>query len=223
MGRDIVAQPLALRAQHQRDPGRPQRLGQRGLRLAGQPDPPEARRRHVVERAGEIDHPRPGHRLQRPARRLGQRARFARRVPVLRDDAERVERGGRAQDGADIVRVRDLIEHQQRPAVRRLVEQVGEQDVVQTLDLRDHALMRRVARHQPAEIGGVGEGDRDAGIDVEFRRRLARRPDADDRPLRIGERRTHGVAAPEAGAVLGLGRLAGLASHPYRLGGWRRG
>ena len=96
----------------------------------------------------------------------------------------------------------------------RLVEQVGEQEIVQPLDLGDDALVRRVARHQPAEIGDVGKGDRDVLRRCHSsRRRLARRPDPVDPALGIGERGGDGVAAPETGAVLGLGRLAGLASH----------
>ena len=47
-------------------------------------------------------------------------------MAVLGDDAERVEGCGRAQDCADIVRVGDLVEHQQRPLVLRPVEQIGE-------------------------------------------------------------------------------------------------
>ena len=45
----------------------------------------------------------------------------------------------------------------QRPPVLGRIEQVGEQDVVQPLDLGDDALVRRVARHHPAEIGDVGD------------------------------------------------------------------
>ena len=88
---------------------------------------------------------------------------FRRRVPVLGDQAERVEGRRRAQDRADIVRIGDLVEHDQGPPVLGPVEQIGEQDVVEPLDLGDHALVRRVARHQPAEIGDVGIGDRDRG------------------------------------------------------------
>ena len=141
--------------------GGPERFGERGLRLAGQADPPEARLGDLVERAGEVDHAHPGHGLERAAGGLGERAGFGRRVAVLGDDAERVERGGRAQDRADIVRIGDLVEHQQRPAVLGLVEQVGEQHIGQLLDLGDDALVRRVARHQPAEVGDVGVGDRE--------------------------------------------------------------
>jgi hypothetical protein len=36
-------------------------------------------------------------------------------VPVLRYDPDRIERGGRAQDRADIVRIGHLVEHEQRP------------------------------------------------------------------------------------------------------------
>ena len=167
-----------------------------------------------------------GTRLERAAGGLGERPGFGRRVPVLGDDAERVERRRRAQDRADIVGVGDMVEHEQRPPVRRLVEQVGEQHVGQPLDLGDQALVRRIARHQPAEIGDVGEGDGNAPVDLERGRRFAGRPDADDLALGIGERRGDGVAPPETGTVLRLAGLARLASHraamPRRPGAGKR-
>ena len=172
--------PFALGAEHQRDAAlRPIASASVSVGLAGQPDPPEARLGDFVERAGEVDDAHPGHDLQRARGGARERARFGRRVAVLRDDAERIERRRRAQDRADIVRIGHLIEHQQRPAVlRALLEQIAEPDILERLDLGDDALMRRVAGHQPAEIGDVGIDDREDRRQVERRQRLARAPDA---------------------------------------------
>ena len=45
-------------------------------------------------------------------------------MAVLGDDAERAERRRRAQDGADIVRIGHLVEHQQRRALRSIGQQI---------------------------------------------------------------------------------------------------
>jgi len=213
----ILAHALALGAEDERDPGRAERFGQGHIRLAGEADPPEAGGGHIVERAGEIDDADPGHGLERPRRRLGERSGFGRGVPVLRDHAQGVERRRGAQDRADIVRIGDLIEDEQRAMILRLIEEVGEEKIFEPLDLDDDALVRRVARDEAAEIGDVGESERDGGVDLVAGGGLARREDPHHPPLRIGERGGDGVSAPETGAVLGLGRLAGLASHRFAL------
>jgi hypothetical protein len=113
VGRCVLAHAFAFRAQHQSDARRPQHLGEVEVGFAGQTDAPESGFRHFVECAGKVHHPYPRHDLQCAAGRLGERSAFWRCMAILGDDAERVEGGGRAQDGADIVRVRHLVEHQQ--------------------------------------------------------------------------------------------------------------
>ena len=124
-------------------------------------------------------------------------------MAVLGDDADRAERGGRAQDRADIVRVGDLVEHQQDRALRRLVEQLVEPHVFERLDLDHHALVRRVVRHQPAEVGASASVTGNVLRELHERRGLARRPGAQHLALGIVERRGDRVLAPEARPVGG--------------------
>ena len=98
-------------------------------------------------------------------------------------------------------------------AILGLVEKVGEQKIGQPFDLGDDALVGSVARHQPAEIGGVGIGDRNRGIEIERAGGGAGDRDPDDPALGIGERGGDRVPAPETWAVLGLHGLAGFAAH----------
>ncbi len=78
-------------------------------------------------------------------------------MTVLGDDPDRAERGRRAQDRADIMRVGDLVEHQQDGASGGLAQQAVEPDIVERLDLDHHALVRRIVGNQPAKIGRLGE------------------------------------------------------------------
>ena len=73
---------------------------------------PEARFLELLERAREIDGAHQRHDLQRAGGGLGQHAGIGGRVAFGDDDAGNAEGGGRAQDGADIVRVGDLVERQ---------------------------------------------------------------------------------------------------------------
>ena len=57
-----------------------------------------------------------------------------------------------------------------------LGEHVVEPHVLERLDLDHHALVRRVVRHQPAEVGDVGERHRDVLGKLHEARGLARRP-----------------------------------------------
>ena len=64
------------------------------------------------EPAREILHADQRHVFERAGGGLGQRAGRIRAVALRGDDRRRRERGGRAEDGADIVRIGDLVEHQ---------------------------------------------------------------------------------------------------------------
>ncbi len=197
-------QPFALGPEHQRDARRVlERDVERVGRLAVERDAPVARLGDLVERAGEIDHAHPGHEFQRPGRRPRDYAGFGRGMAVLCDDAKRIERGGRAQDGADIVRIGDLIEHDDRPArgfvALAFLQQIAQPDVVERLDFRDNALVGRVARHHPAQVSHIGIDDGQDGRQLERGNGLARAPDLANHPVRVGERRGDGVAAIKAG------------------------
>ena len=58
------------------------------------------------------------------------------------------------------MRVGDLVEDQQNGALRSLGEDAVEPDILERLDLDDHALVRRIVGDQPAEVGDVGQRDR---------------------------------------------------------------
>ena len=107
----VMPHAFAFRPQHQCDRAGGQGLRQRRLRLAGKPDAPVPRFGDVFERARQIDHPHPRYHFERARGRLGKRARFGRRVPVLRQHRAGVERGGGAHDRAHVVRIGDLIEY----------------------------------------------------------------------------------------------------------------
>ena len=157
---DILAQPLALGAQHQRDLLRAHRFGQSRACLAREPDPPISRLGNLLQRARKIDDPHPRHDFQRPRCRFRQRSRFGRCVAILRHDAQRVERSCRAQDCTNIVRVGHRIEHQQcAPVVRAPVEQFTQPHIGQRLAFQHQPLMRRIVRHHPPQIGDIGIDD----------------------------------------------------------------
>ena len=112
-----LAQALALRAQHQRRALRPgQRLDARRCASSSRPMTVHAELLQLGQRAGEVLHQRDRHMLERAGGRLGQRAVERRAVAARHDEAAGAERRGRAQDGADVVRVGDLVEHDEGPA-----------------------------------------------------------------------------------------------------------
>src|SRR5208283_3244548 len=91
---------------------------------------------------------------------------FLRRVAVLRDDAGGTERGGGAQDGADVARVGDLVEHDERAGAledggqRRLRQRIGEQRDA----LVDHVAAEHLVHARPLHVLGLqGPGRRQAG------------------------------------------------------------
>ena len=122
-------------------------------------------------------------------------------MPVLGDDPDRSERRGRAQDRADVMRVGDLVEDQQHGALSRAAQDLVEPDFLERLGLDDHALVRRVARDQAAEVGDVGQRHRNLLGELHRRGRVARRPRAQDLPPRIVERGCDRVLAPQPGTA----------------------
>src|SRR3546814_15103388 len=87
----------------------------------------------------------------------------SRAVAILRDDRRGVERRRRAEHRADIVRVGDLIENDERAlavGVDLLLQQIAEIDAFERVDLDHQSLMRGVARDESREIGDLGIADR---------------------------------------------------------------
>ena len=141
-------------------------------------------------------------------------------MAVLGNDPDRPERGGGAQNRADVMRIGDLIEDQQHGTLSRAAQDFVEPDLLERFGFDHHALVGSIARNQPAEVGDVGECHRNLLGKLHRRGRIARRPCAQDLPPRIVERGCNGVTAPEARtvgrAVLVMRAFAGHAA-PLRM------
>jgi hypothetical protein len=77
----------------------------------------------------------------------------------LRHQRHRVERRGRPQYRPDIVWIGDLVEHDDR-AARVAVDHVAEMQLVEREAFEHEALVRRIARDEPAEVGDLGVFER---------------------------------------------------------------
>ena len=155
-----------------------------------------ARRANLVERARQIDDADPRHALQRARSGLGERPRFGRRVPVLRDQRGRPERRRAAQDRADVVGIGHLIEHEQRAVPHQGFVQPP---LLERRAVEHQPLMRRAGGDEPVQIAPVRQLDAQliGQPIVERRPRLVRRPQNRSAPLGIGQRGLHRVPAPQ--------------------------
>jgi len=135
---------------------------------------------------------------------------------VLGDDADRAERGGGAEDRADIVRVGNLIEHQQDGTFGGLGQQVAEPQIVERLDLDHHALVRRVGRDHAAEVGAFGPHHHQILGEVHQCRGLKRGPRFQHPAIGIVERRRNRMLAPETRPV----RVAATSTFVLARHGW---
>ena len=124
-------------------------------------------------------------------------------MTVLGDNAERAERGRRAQDRADIVRIGDLVEHEQNRPFARALEHIVEPHFLERLGFDHHALVRRVVGNQSAEICDFGERNRQVRGKLHERCRLARRPRAQHPAVGVVERGRDRMTAPETRPVCG--------------------
>ncbi len=119
------------------------------VRSAVQADGAPAVIGQLLQRAAEIRHPGAGQALGRAGRGLGQGAGEGGRMAVLHDDAARAEGQGRAEDGADVLRVRQLIQHNDDAFSR--FGQVFQIHAFQRLDLEGHALVYGPGGQHPAQ------------------------------------------------------------------------
>ena len=139
-----------------------------------------------------------------PDAALASAAGLLRRVAVLGDHRRHAERRGRAQDGADVARVGDLVEHDQRAGPFQRLLQAGRP---QRIGEQRHALVGDVAAEQVVEP---------AALDLLGRHRPGRRLALGEGLLRllgqhevaeaaggIGERRGHRVQAVEPDGAAG--------------------
>jgi hypothetical protein len=188
----------ALRAEHERDPWRAERLPKVGIGVAREPYAPEAGVSDLFERARQIDDSDPRHPLERSGCRFGDDAAFGGRVAVLGHDSERAECRRRAEDRADVVRIGDLVEDEQHGALAGRVKKAIQPDIVEHLDLDHHALVRRIVGNEPTKVRRLGKSHRQLLGECHRGRSLSRRPGAEDLALRIVERGRDRMLAPQA-------------------------
>ena len=105
----------------------------------------------MLERAGEVDDAHQRHLVDRARGGLREHAGDGRRAMLGHHHRARLEGRGRAQHGADIVRIADLVEGDDDAAAgggRQLAQQVVEIGFGQRLDLEREPLMHRGRRQQ---------------------------------------------------------------------------
>ena len=102
-------------------------------------------------------------------------------MPVLGDDSDCTERGSRPQDRSDIVRIGDLVEHQQHRLFVRAREDIVQPDVLERLNLDSTFAQRSVnegfsggekKRHEIAQLELLDPkvavlDETDSGLDID--------------------------------------------------------
>ena len=117
-------------------------------------------------------------------------------MPLGQNETRSAERRGRAQGGADILRIRHLIEHEKQAAGIDVVER----ERGQGLGIEDDALMDRVGAEKPVEVLGACRLGGDPPLGEKGReplRRVLGGNDPHHLPPRIGERRLCRVQAEQ--------------------------
>ena len=121
---------------------------------------------HLAERSDrvrEVRHLQVGLALERARGGLGERPGLGRGVASRGDDRAGAEDLGRAQDGADVVRVGDAVEQQhQRCRVPRGAD-LGDRAPVERIDLERRALVHRLRVERGGEAARIGDLGRHAG------------------------------------------------------------
>ena len=100
---------------------------------------------HIAQRfegAGQIDHDAQRHMLKPARSGLGEYASHMRRMPLRGDDGVHREGGGGAHDGANIMWIGDLIEHQHQSLGR----EIGDIQRFEGASLQQQPLMHRISR-----------------------------------------------------------------------------
>src|SRR6476660_4524545 len=122
-------------------------------------------------------------------------------MAVLGDNTDRSESRRGAQDRSDIVRVGDLVEDEQHSLFASAAQKPIEPCVLERLDLDDHALVWRVMRNQPAEVGNVRQRDRYVLGKLHEGRCLAGCPGLQYLAIGIVERGGDSVLSPQSWSV----------------------
>ena len=187
-----LTQTYALGAEHECErPCQRSRL-QRHITFLGESDARIAKLAEFGESLGKILDEHDGHDVERAARDLGERAGEWRAVPLGQNETRCAEGGGRAEHGADIMRIGDLIQHDEDAIGIGLVEPDGRQ----LLDLERDSLMHLVGAEQSVEIARRGVLDAHVALCGEGSKPLRGvfgGDQPDERPFGIGERGFDGV------------------------------
>ena len=165
---------------------------QRLITFLGESDARIAKLAEFGESLGKILDEHDRHDVERAARDLGERAGQWRAVPLGQNETRCAEGGGRAEHGADIMRIGDLIEHDEDAIGIDLVEPDGRQ----LLDLERDSLMHLVGAEQPVEIARRGVLDAHVALCGEGSKPLRGvfgGDQPDERAFGIGERGFDGV------------------------------
>ena len=118
----------------------------------------------MIQGAGDVHHLDIGHDFQRAGGGLGQRARLRRGMAVLHHHGGDAESGGGAQDGADIVGIGKLVQHQHNPAAlpAGLRSRTSSRSRAgRGAGFQRRALMHRARRQQPGDGLGIRRFDPD--------------------------------------------------------------
>jgi hypothetical protein len=116
---------------------------------------PDAALLHLPHRAGQVRDRDDGNRIGRAARRLGHGGVDA-DGPVLGDDDRlRPERIGAAQTGAEVVRIRHAVQHQQQRRCLSRLEYVVQRDVRQRVVDDGHDALVPPVSSQRVETGAI--------------------------------------------------------------------
>jgi hypothetical protein len=191
-----VAQAPAFGAEHERKRTREVRVLKGHARLFGEAHAEKAAISKLRQALREILDENHRHEVERPARGLGKRARKRRAVPLGHDETRSAERRGRAQGGADILRIRHLIEHEKEGGGIDVLERERRE----RFGIEDDALMDRVGAEKPVEVfGASGFGLEPAPGEkaCEFLRRVLGGENPHHLPPRIGERSLRRVEAEQ--------------------------
>jgi hypothetical protein len=122
-------------------------------------------------------------------------------VTPRHDEAGGAENGGRAQDGADVVRIRHLIEHDQRTAAMGVRDEVVQLGFGQRLGFEQDALVHGVGSEQTVEIArgdALGRDRTGAERGGEPARGVLRREEPQRHARGVVQRCLYGVHAVEA-------------------------
>ena len=188
------------------------RLIKRQLGRAIKSDNIPSRIRQRIDRTGDIDRTHLVHHFNRASRSFRQRASGDGCVACLHHDGADAERGGGTEDGADILRVGDLVEDRQR--VLRPHGGVGDIDPVQLTAANGQSLVHGAGRQLHVDISRLHDvGEAGQGVDIEAGAFGCTGADIGDADLaqRIVERGAGGVQPPDPDfAILLEGRLAAL-------------